>query len=337
MKTCVVIVVMATLVNGAAAMIHSLMDFYTSSTQVPNFPEYVYVGVVNGITVYYYDSETRREVPKQDWMNRLTEEDPQIWERETQRDINHEQVQKGNIDIARHRLNQTEGLHIWQIMSGCEWDDETDEFSGYYQFAFDGEDFIALDWKTQTWVAAKPQAFPTKLKWERIGLADQVKAQLTHVCVEYLKNIVRLGEKTLKRKELPLVSLLQKSSSSPVTCFATGFYPDRAMLFWAKDGEELGEDAGEILPNHDGTFQSSVSLDLSSVPAEDWDRYSCVFQLSGVSEDLITKLDPSKIMTNEKKLNVAAIVAVVLSVVGLAVVVTVGIILCRRSGNNNVL
>ncbi|KAG7219351.1 hypothetical protein INR49_019111 [Caranx melampygus] len=38
------------------------------------------------------------------------------------------------------------------------------------------------------------------------------------------------------------------------------FYPHRALLFWTKDGEELHEDVeqGEILPNHDGTFQMTV-------------------------------------------------------------------------------
>ena len=96
------------------------------------------------------------------------------------------------------------------------------------------------------------------------------------------------------------MSLLQKSPSSPVSCHATGFYPDRAMMFWRKDGEELHEDVdlGEILPNHDGSFQMSVDLDLSSVPAEDWRRYDCVFHLSGVEDDIITKLDKAEIRTN---------------------------------------
>ena len=47
-------------------------------------------------------------------------------------------------------------------------------------------------------------------------------------------------------------------------------------------------DHGEILPNHDGTFQMSVDLNLSSVTPEDWTRYDCVFQLSGVKEEIIT-------------------------------------------------
>ena len=60
-------------------------------------------------------------------------------------------------------------------------------------------------------------------------------------------------------------------------------------------------DHGEILPNHDGTFQMSVDLKLSSVTPEDWTRYDCVFQLSGVKEDIITKLEKDRIRTNEGK------------------------------------
>ena len=100
--------------------------------------------------------------------------------------------------------------------------------------------------------------------------------------------------------ELPSVSLLQKTPSSPISCLATGFYPHRASLVWRKDGEELHEevDHGEILPNHDGTFQMSVDLNLSSVTPEDWTNYDCVFQLSGVKEEIMTKLEKDRIRTN---------------------------------------
>ena len=96
------------------------------------------------------------------------------------------------------------------------------------------------------------------------------------------------------------MSLLQKTPSSPVSCFATGFYPDRADIFWRKDGEELHEDVelGEILPNHDGSFQMNVDLNLSSVTPEDWRRNECVFQFSGATDDIITKLDKAAIQTN---------------------------------------
>ncbi|XP_045899304.1 major histocompatibility complex class I-related gene protein-like isoform X2 [Micropterus dolomieu] len=70
-------------------------------------------------------------------------------------------------------------------------------------------------------------------------------------------------------------------------------------MFWRKDGEELHEDVdlGEILPNNDGSFQMSVDL---NPPSGDWEKYECVFQLSGVKNDIITKLDKAKIRTNEE-------------------------------------
>uniref|UniRef100_A0A3B3IFK8 Ig-like domain-containing protein n=1 Tax=Oryzias latipes TaxID=8090 RepID=A0A3B3IFK8_ORYLA len=88
--------------------------------------------------------------------------------------------------------------------------------------------------------------------------------------------------------ERPSVSFLQKTPSSPVCCHATGFYPDRADLFWRKDGEEIheGVEKGQILPNHDGTFQMSSELNVSLIKHEDWRRYDCVFQLSGLTEDI---------------------------------------------------
>ncbi|XP_035849287.1 major histocompatibility complex class I-related gene protein-like [Sander lucioperca] len=186
-------------------------------------------------------------------------------------------------------------------MYGCEWDDETLEVSGYDQYGYDGEDFIVFDLKTESFIAPKPQAVITKHKWDNDkAQIAQRKHYLTQHCPEWLKKYVNYGRSSLLRTEVPSVSLLQKSPSSPVSCHATGFYPDRVLMFWRKDGEELHEDVvvGEILPNHDGSFQMSVDLDLSSVPAEDWRRYDCVFQLSGMKKDIFTKLDEAVIRTN---------------------------------------
>uniref|UniRef100_A0A3Q3EQX3 Ig-like domain-containing protein n=1 Tax=Labrus bergylta TaxID=56723 RepID=A0A3Q3EQX3_9LABR len=165
-------------------------------------------------------------------------------------------------------------------MVGCEWDDETGDVNGYDQYGYDGEDFIALDMKTWTWVAPQQQAVATKQKWDKDkARLEYNKNYLTKDCVDWLKKYVNYGRSSLMRTDLPTVSLLQKTPSSRVTCHATGFYPNRAMMFWRKDGEELHEDVdkGEILPNHDGSFQISADLQL---PSDDWGKYDCVFQLS---------------------------------------------------------
>lgn len=98
----------------------------------------------------------------------------------------------------------------------------------------------------------------------------------------------------------PSVFLLQKTPSFPVSCHATGFYPENAVMFWRKDEQKLHEDIEymKILPNHDGTFQTSVELRLSSVSPEEWSRYECVFHLPGVQEDIKLTLDKDVIRTN---------------------------------------
>ncbi|KAM3858196.1 class I histocompatibility antigen, F10 alpha chain-like [Diretmus argenteus] len=96
---------------------------------------------------------------------------------------------------------------ICQLMYGCDWDNETGAVDGYAQLGYDGEDFITFDPKTPGWIAHRPEA-----------------------CIDWLK-VLDYGKSTLLRTERPTVSLLQKSPSSPVSCHATGFYPDSVLLF----------------------------------------------------------------------------------------------------------
>lgn len=335
MKTYGVVILLGTLINGANSMTHSLKYFDTGSTKVPNLPEFVAVFLLNDLQIIHFDSETNRVVFKQDWMNKLAEEDPQERDMAPQLFLGLMGRSKRDIELIKQNLNLTEGVHVFQRMSGCEWNNKTNETSGYLQLGFDGEDILSLDLKTETWVALNPQAVIIKHIWDMRGGAAFTKNLVSHMCLEYLKELVRYEKRTLKKKkELPLVSLLQKTSSSPVTCHATGFYPDRAMLYWTKDGEELHENVypGEILPNHDGTFQMSVDLDVSSLPFEDWEKYKCVFKLSEVKEDILTRLDRAVIRTNKK--DYTPIIAAVLAVLGVAIFTVVGVVLYRRFRNN---
>ncbi|XP_054648666.1 RT1 class I histocompatibility antigen, AA alpha chain-like isoform X2 [Dunckerocampus dactyliophorus] len=300
---------LAVQMHSVTPVIHTLKYFHTASSQVPNFPEFVSVGYVDEVQIVHYDSNSRKAEAKQDWMNKITAEDPNYWQRQTEISV---------------------GVHVLQWMSGCEWDDETDEVNGWRQEGYDGEDFISLDMKTWTYTAAKQQAFRDKLQWDHNkALLDYIKFYFTEDCPSYLKKYVNNGRKVLMRTELPQVFLLQKTPSSPVSCLATGFYPDRADLFWRKDGEQLHEDVehGELLPNHDGTFQMSSDLKVE-VTADVEGKYECVFQLAGVEEDVVTKLERRRILSNARdevnwKAAVAATAVIFAAAVLLAVVITV--------------
>ncbi|CAL8376585.1 unnamed protein product [Gadus morhua 'NCC'] len=165
---------------------------------------------------------------------------------------------------------------------------------------------------------------------------EQQKNYYSKECVDWLKQLLGYGKSTLQRTERPRVSLLQRSPSSPVVCHATGFYPNRVVVFWRRDGQELHEqvDPGEVLPNHDGTFQVSVDLNLTAVPQEDWGRYECVVQLKGI-EDISTTLDPAHIRTNGGDNHILAFILTGVAVVAVvAAVAVVGVFLYRKKNDS---
>ncbi|XP_015237961.1 PREDICTED: major histocompatibility complex class I-related gene protein-like [Cyprinodon variegatus] len=295
------VVLLGITLHNVAAVKHSLRYFRTATYGVPGFPEFVAVATINEVQMGYYDSNIKTVKPKQDWMMKLFEKNPNHLKWYSQRCLQSQHVFKADMNSLKQRLNLTEGPYTLQIMNGCEWDEETGEIRGYNQYGYNGEDILALDLKNLTWTALKPQAVLTKLTW------DTEKARLEHnkkfciyICPDWLKRYVNHGRSFLQKKERPSVSLLQRTPTSMLTCHATGFYPESADVFWRRDGEEIheGVEKGEILANNDGTFQMSVEFNVSSVQPEDWKRYDCVFKFSGFKDDIIIKLDKSTIRTN---------------------------------------
>uniref|UniRef100_A0A3Q3FMI3 MHC class I-like antigen recognition-like domain-containing protein n=1 Tax=Labrus bergylta TaxID=56723 RepID=A0A3Q3FMI3_9LABR len=89
---------------------HSYKFFFTASSEVTNFPEFVAVGMVDDIQIGHYDSNTKRAEPKQDWMKKVTEDEAEYWEWLTQRAVVNQQRFKVDLDTFKQRFNQTGGL-----------------------------------------------------------------------------------------------------------------------------------------------------------------------------------------------------------------------------------
>ncbi|XP_043995149.1 class I histocompatibility antigen, F10 alpha chain-like [Gambusia affinis] len=321
------LLLLGAVIHSTDAVTHSLQYFYTASTGMEQFPQFVAVGIVDGQQIDYYDSVSEKNVLKQTWMEGVRDE-------KTITDIRKglQQSFKANVGVVMQRFNQTAGVHIVQWMYSCEFDDETQKVTGYEQYGYDGEDFLSLDMETNTFIAPKQQAVITQNKWNRDkALLEYKNNYFNQECPESLKKYVNYGRNSLMRTDRPSVSLLQKSSSSPVSCFASGFYPNRAEMFWRKDGEEIhdGVEKGEIKPNNDGTFQTNVNIDLSSVPTGDWNKYECVFQLSGVDEDITTRLEKTRILINESN-TINLIIPVVVAAAVLGLIAVIGFIIYKK-------
>ncbi|XP_077376431.1 major histocompatibility complex class I-related protein 1-like isoform X3 [Festucalex cinctus] len=319
-------------------VIHSLEHFLTVSTQIPNLADYVDVAYVDGVEMFYYDSKSGKLEARNDWVKEAMADEPDFWEMRTVAAARRAMFSKAMLEIVRKAFNQSEGVHYGQVRFGCEWNDETDAVAGFEQWRYETGDDIVVDMNTFTGITESQVAVAVKHILDLFKIERETrKYYYTEFCPSLLKKFVNYSRRNLMRTELPKVSLLQKTPSSPITCHATGFYPDVADLFWRKDGEQLHEDVdyGPTLPNHDGTFQMTADL-KAEVTAEREGQYECVFRLAGVKDELVTKLERRNILSNirieeeEMRKKIVAIV-VPLAVLALVVlIVAIVIVKCHK-------
>ncbi|XP_057210449.1 H-2 class I histocompatibility antigen, Q10 alpha chain-like [Triplophysa rosa] len=324
-------------IHLAFAGTHSLQYFCTTVFRDMNIEKYIVVGIIDDLQFMHFDSDTMKAEPKTDWMRK--NEGADYWNVRTQTVIGHYQEYRNFMQIVMHLYNQSmSGVNAFQMMYGCELDDDGTT-RGYLQYGYNREDFISFDKNTLTWTAANPQADILKNQWDTDGAKTKYwKAYLESTCFERMKKIVNYGKDTLERNVPPVMSLLQKNSSSPVICHATGFYPKNITMTWKKNHEDLNEDVevSETLPNADGTFQKSISL---SVKSEEWkknpDVYRCVIQHVGAEKDIVVLLNENNIKSNSASDNTIVKCLVITTVVIAVLAATVfavkkKLIVCRK-------
>ncbi|XP_052441305.1 BOLA class I histocompatibility antigen, alpha chain BL3-6 isoform X1 [Carassius gibelio] len=290
---------------------HSLRYFYTGVSGVNDFPEYTSVGLVDDQQFTYFDSNTKRTVPKTEWIRQ--NEGADYWDRNTQKGIGNHQTFKNNIQTLKERFNQTTGVHTFQLIYGCDWDDQTGETNGFRKDGYDGEDFLILDLKEMRYISSVQEGFLSAQKLNNDkGLIEINRNYFNTECIDSLKKYLEFGKSSLQKTVSPQVSVLKKSSSSPVKCHATGFYPKDVTISWMKNDQEHHEDVevGQPLPNEDGTFQKTSTLKVTPEELKK-NEFICVVEHQGKTFREILKDD---------SLPIIIIVGVVLALILLAVI-----------------
>ncbi|XP_056596905.1 H-2 class I histocompatibility antigen, Q9 alpha chain-like [Triplophysa dalaica] len=328
-------------IHLATARAHSLQYFCTAVNGDIKLPALTVVGMVDGQQFMYFDSDTNKAVPKTEWIRYYGTD---YWDRQTQIVINRHEQYKLIMQTIMDLYNQSmsEDVNTFQMMYGCELDDDGTT-QGYLQYGYNGDDFISFDRKTLRWIAGEmhPEAVEMMNKWHSAEVNTIYwKAYLESICFERMKKIVSYSKGTLERKVAPEVSRLQKNSSSPVICHATGFYPKNITMTWKKNNEDLNEDVevSETLPNEDGTFQKSISL---SVKSEEWkknpDVYRCVIQHVAEEKEIVVTLNEKEIKSFSASDNIIVkclVFITVVAVVGCVALTVLAVkkrhIVCRK-------
>uniref|UniRef100_A0A670HUI6 Reverse transcriptase domain-containing protein n=1 Tax=Podarcis muralis TaxID=64176 RepID=A0A670HUI6_PODMU len=102
------------LLDCAASSSHSMRNFYTGvSESGQGLPWFVAVGYLDDQPIYYYDSDTRREEPAVPWMEKVEEDYPKFWDRQTQILHGWEQTFRANVEIVSNLYNQSKGE--WRV------------------------------------------------------------------------------------------------------------------------------------------------------------------------------------------------------------------------------
>ncbi|XP_054911238.1 major histocompatibility complex class I-related gene protein-like isoform X1 [Poeciliopsis prolifica] len=307
--------------HSSSAETHFLKFYFTGSTGFTNVAVFDIVGKLDDIEAAYCNNKVVDV--KLDWMKKLFSDDPKLFEFiKSSCFITNPAFFRYIIPEIMKNFHQTEGVHTFQRIGGCELNMETKELTGFLKYGYDGEDFLEFDLNGLKWIAMRKEALFLKQIWDMNTQHLYFNRDLINRCYEVLNHSLVVGHGSIFRTDYPSVSLLQKTPSSPVGCHATGFYPNSFLMFWRKDGEEIheGVDAGEILNNEDSTFQYRVDLDISSIPSMDWARYDCVFQFTGAEDKIMIKLDREVIKTNwdessQRNIIIIAVISVVISII----------------------
>ncbi|KAB0365111.1 hypothetical protein FD754_009267 [Muntiacus muntjak] len=291
--------------NETWAGSHSLSYFATGVSR-PGLgePRFFAVGYVDDTQIARFDSDAPnpRMKPRAPWKE---QEGPEYWEEVTREAKEAQQRFRSDLNTLPGHHNQSEtGSHTLQF--GCDVGPDRRLLRGFWQSAYDGGDYIALNEDLRSWTVGETVASIIKRKWEISGEAELQRNYLEVKCVQWLRRHLENGKDTLLRWPMECEFSDSSASDPPkahvthhpifdrevtLRCWALGFYPEEISLTWQHEGKDQTQDMElvETRPSGDGTFQKWAALVMPSGKEQ---RYTCHVQHEGLQEPLTLRWEP---------------------------------------------
>ncbi|KAM4641567.1 class I histocompatibility antigen, F10 alpha chain-like [Discoglossus pictus] len=271
---------------------HSLHFYFTRlSTPIPGLPIYFIIGYVDDMPFGKYTSETRLAQPFYKWMEERF--GPEHWEELTKLGRYYENSHKDETPIIQSLVNKTHTMSTLQVKFACELR-EDGTIRGYEEFGFNGKEFIVFDKERMHFIPATTEAQVITQRWnsENINALRQ-KDHIDRDCYGWINKYFTVAKDELERKVLPKVKISSQefSSYTKLRCQVYGFYPRDVDVKWIKNrvDDVNTEEAKQILPNPDGTYQTRVTVEVT---LKEGDTYSCYVDHSSLEETVIIPWDP---------------------------------------------
>ncbi|XP_028909886.1 HLA class I histocompatibility antigen, alpha chain G-like [Ornithorhynchus anatinus] len=319
----------AALLPDACGRSHWLRYFTTGVTRPgPGLSEFTTVGYVDDVQFVRFDGNggRGRMEPRTPWIR--DNEGSEYWDWETQKMRTWAQSFRVNLQSALVYYNQSkEGSHSFQLMYGCQLREDNTTGKGYWQYGYDGRDYLALDKVTRSWTAADAGALNSKRKLEADRtIAEREKAYLDGQCIDALRRYLRFGGPSLIRTDPPEVEVTRHPGPDgedvSLRCRALGFYPADIKFRWEREGEDVSQETEfvDTRPSGEGNFQKWASV---NVPRGEEQKYVCVVEHEGLAQPLAVKWVP------DASPPIAAIVGAVV-VILLVTAAVVGFVIWKR-------
>ncbi|XP_043852535.1 major histocompatibility complex class I-related gene protein-like [Dromiciops gliroides] len=280
---------------------------FQSDGQDPPYSVHVYL---DGESLLHYDSKSQRPEPRGTWLHGIVETEAWSKENGNLKDFGEKFLR--TLRNVMGQSNLSTGSHTLQAMLGCELGEDGNT-RGFWRYGCDGKDFLIFHAETLTWEAVHPAASILKDAFEKEPRETKnQKAKVEGDCRQQLWSYLEVWKE--EKEVYPSLNVTQKKNQDgrvTLRCWAYSFFPRDIKMTWLQDGHVLNQMDQEkviILPSGDGTYQSSLSID---VYPED-SNYTCHVEHQGRNQTTSEALEVQQKMCVLPGLPYGGVVAIFL-------------------------